>query len=430
MKYVQPYGISDPNASYINGNPSTGTRGSIPPAAGIEHPQREIVNFLNDTGGIAPADTDLHQLAKAVQAGGVNYADDVGTANQLVINLTPAPPALRKGLHVFTTVAFDNYVGGPTTLNLNSLGPKLIKHLDHSDLNEAELKAQTLALFVYDGTYWQWMSAPFANVVTGTLSGNLDYYVNWTTGNDSNNGLTAGSPFKHIQHAIDLSKSFNMNNYNITIHVANGTYDERLWLWPLSGNGSVFVIGNVGSPASCTINPSSTGGVCIHWGSIFPTQGYEFSGFKLTSTSTDGNGYAGEGIYGGFGANRFTDMEFGACQSAHVHITSSCKITMGGPSTKWNISGSAPYHFLVGGQCEVLNYQPTMLISGTPNFSAAFIVAEGLSYVGARWTSITGSATGTRYLITQNSIVNTGGLGASYLPGNVGGSVSSGGQYL
>ena len=61
MKYKQPYGVSDPNAAYINGNPSTGTMGSIPPAASIENPQREIVNFINDSG-LTPTDADLHQL--------------------------------------------------------------------------------------------------------------------------------------------------------------------------------------------------------------------------------------------------------------------------------------------------------------------------------------------------------------------------------
>ena len=48
MQYNPPYGVSDPNAPYINGNPSTGTMGSIPPAASIEYPQREIVNFISD----------------------------------------------------------------------------------------------------------------------------------------------------------------------------------------------------------------------------------------------------------------------------------------------------------------------------------------------------------------------------------------------
>ena len=41
MKYNQPYGITDPEAPYINGDPSIGRQGSIIPAAAVEFPQRE-----------------------------------------------------------------------------------------------------------------------------------------------------------------------------------------------------------------------------------------------------------------------------------------------------------------------------------------------------------------------------------------------------
>src|SRR4029077_15468777 len=96
MKYNQPYGISDPNGSYINGNPSTGTMGSIPPAASIENPQREIVNLIADAGG-TPSDADLHLLARGVQGGRLNYAIDNGTANALAINVTPPLLAYAAG---------------------------------------------------------------------------------------------------------------------------------------------------------------------------------------------------------------------------------------------------------------------------------------------------------------------------------------------
>ena len=77
MLYNQPFGVSDPNAAYINGNPSTGTMGSIPPAASIEFDQREIVgviSYANATGridynGVAcapPSNSDLLQLTKAI----------------------------------------------------------------------------------------------------------------------------------------------------------------------------------------------------------------------------------------------------------------------------------------------------------------------------------------------------------------------------
>jgi hypothetical protein len=77
MKYNQPYGISDPNAAFINGNPTTGTMGSIPPAESIEYDQREVVAVIQwahdhgyfDYANVAcanPSNTDLTQLLKAI----------------------------------------------------------------------------------------------------------------------------------------------------------------------------------------------------------------------------------------------------------------------------------------------------------------------------------------------------------------------------
>ena len=87
MQYNQPYGVSDPNAPYINGNPSTGTAGSIPPAASIEFPQREIINLITDAGLVAPSNNDLHQLARSVQSHLLVSDDDVGTVNQLQVTM-------------------------------------------------------------------------------------------------------------------------------------------------------------------------------------------------------------------------------------------------------------------------------------------------------------------------------------------------------
>lgn len=77
MQYNQPYGISDPEAIYVNGNPSTGTMGSIPPASSVEYDQREIVAVIKyafdrgliDFNGIpcaSPSNSDLTQLLKAI----------------------------------------------------------------------------------------------------------------------------------------------------------------------------------------------------------------------------------------------------------------------------------------------------------------------------------------------------------------------------
>ena len=45
--------------------------GSIPPAASIENPQREIVNMITSSG-LTPTDADLFQLAKSACKAGTS----------------------------------------------------------------------------------------------------------------------------------------------------------------------------------------------------------------------------------------------------------------------------------------------------------------------------------------------------------------------
>jgi hypothetical protein len=71
MDYSQPYGTPNPPPGtfprYINGNPVTGTEGSIPPATTFDENQIEIVNVILNAG-LTPSHTDLTQLWQAIQA--------------------------------------------------------------------------------------------------------------------------------------------------------------------------------------------------------------------------------------------------------------------------------------------------------------------------------------------------------------------------
>jgi hypothetical protein len=152
MQYNPPYGVSDPDAPYINGNPSTGTMGSIPPAASIEYPQREIVNFINSSD-LAPDNGDLTQLAKGVQSGTVSYGVDTGSANVLSAQLSPVPDQYAPGMMVRILVAQDNT--GPSSLALNALGAANILE-NGATLVGGELLKNSVRLFIYNvGHYWE-----------------------------------------------------------------------------------------------------------------------------------------------------------------------------------------------------------------------------------------------------------------------------------
>lgn len=99
MKYNVPYGLPDETTlygtPYINGNPTTGTMGSIPPAASIEYDQREIVAVIqwaadhgyHDMAGALcanPTNADLQQLLKAIF--GIVNANKLTAAQTYYVN--------------------------------------------------------------------------------------------------------------------------------------------------------------------------------------------------------------------------------------------------------------------------------------------------------------------------------------------------------
>lgn len=67
MEYVPPINgdEEDPDRPYIDANPALGIEGSRPPAASIEHTQREIVNAIA-AAGLVPDKNDLTQLAQVL----------------------------------------------------------------------------------------------------------------------------------------------------------------------------------------------------------------------------------------------------------------------------------------------------------------------------------------------------------------------------
>ena len=159
MKYNQPWGISDPNASYINGNPTLGVRGSIPPAASIENPQREIVNVLLDVGLAAPTDADLAQLSKAVRYMRPQYLVDTGAVNAIAVTMNPAPAAWPTAANIavnplafFVTMAATNSNAAVTIAIAGLAGTKAVVKRDGTLPAVNDLVTASTYLMVFDGT--------------------------------------------------------------------------------------------------------------------------------------------------------------------------------------------------------------------------------------------------------------------------------------
>lgn len=155
MKYVAPYGSSDPNAPYVNGDPSTGQMGSIPPAAAFEHPLRELVSLITKSG-LTPSELSLVQAAIAVRSQAMNYRTAGGTANALSITLDPAPAAWSDLIGMPLNLLLSATNTGAATLAVTGLtGTKSILRPGGAALVPGDLGAGGILRGIYDGTAFQ-----------------------------------------------------------------------------------------------------------------------------------------------------------------------------------------------------------------------------------------------------------------------------------
>lgn len=447
MKYEQPYGVSDPNASYINGNPSTGTMGSIPPAASIENPQREIVNLITDAG-LVPTDADLTQLAKGVQGGKLVYGVDTGTANAYSMNVTPALTAYAAGQR--WTVKIANTNTGPSTLNINGLGARHIVYPQGGEMIGGELLAGGIVTLVDDGTHLQ-----LQNVTTGVgavtggwifLTAPKDYYVNAATGDDtlydgSSAAFVSGKkgPFKTIQQALNQVPLFNLNGQAITIHVADGAYPQSLGTPIQNGAGYVALVGNHASPTNCAIQ--SAGGITA----LSVAGGRWFvDGFFVTyGSGAPAAGQTGDCIAVGNGTLSLGNITFGSAYRAQLAVGALGYVNLGAisPAALASIitiaaGSTAQFHMLcqnsgvIAVPTDPTKY-PQLVVPGAVSFSSAFACPSLLGEISVIYGSISGAASvsGPKYNVFMNGILFTGGAGVNYYPGSSAGTVSSGGQY-
>ncbi|QOX63661.1 hypothetical protein FRZ06_10010 [Anoxybacterium hadale] len=90
----------------------------------------------------------------------------------------------------------------------------------------------------------------------------LAYYVNTTTGNDSNSGLASGIAFKTLQKAIDSIPP--IVNHTITINVVEGTYNEDVLCEGFTGKGRIYINGDTRVSTSRSVKSISCGNSAIY----------------------------------------------------------------------------------------------------------------------------------------------------------------------
>lgn len=330
---------------------------------------------------------------------------------------------LQWNLQLANTVLMGPVSGGAAAPTFRNIGDSDLSALSSAVLTATSRSPNTVLAGPASGgsgasSFRALVAADLPAVYRQVLQSSTTWYVNPSTGNDSNPG-TSGSPFLTIAHAVAVATSYDTNSLSHTIQLQNGTYalTSTVFLPTILGGGNITILGNAGSPASVTISAAS------NIGSVIATlQGatgaWHLSSFTISAATTTFHISASSA-----GASvGVTGVVFGAAVTAHAVASFDGNIQLSGNT----ITGGAGVHAYAPQGGIILFNSGTYTLTGTPAFSNSFVYATqlGLIYVSAAPT-FSGSATGSTYTAIYNAVIETNGV---TFPGNAAGTTGTGGQ--
>jgi hypothetical protein len=263
-------------------------------------------------------------------------------------------------------------------------------------------------LNIYDGTTWK--SASFQLALPSTT-----YFVN-TTGSNANNGLSAATPFQTIQFAINTVQVLTGAPSAFTIQISPGTYAENLIIAQTYSNNTITLVANPSTSNTSVIINSATGDTITIKDSFVILQSLRFVP-------------SGSGTRAIVATNRsqvtVTSCSFASSTDQTIYSLNKAIVTV---TDNTCTGGSQIFYFVDSNANLILSGKQNFI--GSSSFSNAFIYAWGMSLVTttATWTN-TGSVTGRRYVVDENSFVRGTAAAANYFPGNSAGTTLNGGLY-
>ena len=238
-------------------------------------------------------------------------------------------------------------------------------------------------------------------------------------GSDTNTGLanSAGGAFATLQKAYDTIAALDLRGFTATIKIGHtvtltaGLACDK----PLIG-GTLVIEGDTTTPSNTVVH--ITNGQCFEVREPITVIIQHLT--LRTSTS-------GHGVLVGHAGARVT------CVSVHSQaIAGYCFYVVPGQLSivgNYSISGSQQGHYVATDGGGIRFSLITVTLTGTPNFSLAFAYAASIAAIATAGVTFSGAATGQRYNVSLNSVIQTFGGGANYFPGSVAGTASTGGQY-
>jgi hypothetical protein len=252
------------------------------------------------------------------------------------------------------------------------------------------------------------------------------FYVNGTSGNDSNNGLSAGTAFATIQGAVNKITTSYIAMAGVGVQVANGTYNG--FSVPRGLISSWNFQGNSASPGSVMIN-ASTVGINAGRGITISENAAVVSGFSINSF------YEAVVVIGS--TAQVSNCHFtGSPNAAAIGAYAGSEIEVSGAL---NFTGTFNSAFFAGdgsifrtGYLDAASGRTVTVTFSSATFTGAVvtIVRSGTGFLIPSQVTWSGTPTGKRFDALSNGTISSNGGGVNFIPGTIAGTTSTGGQYL
>lgn len=398
---------------------------------------------VNNTAGTGTpyvaewANRQLQQIRRVVRNSGVSltYADDQlgyaiqqglqwvgsfgGTANALLATMVPAQPTLVAGTEIKGLITATNT--GSATLNVNGLGALPIALPDGTPLTGAEMVIGGVASLIYTGSGYVLLAQSLLGFQR-ILAVNTTFFVNNSSGNDANTGLTSGTAWATVAHALKVLATFNLNGNIVTLKLALTGIDYAMPTnFVAPSNGQLVILGDTAAQASYTL----AGAPAANLGVVDATGGsVALRGLTVKYTGGGGSGLVGNSCSISLQNVTFATTVVGA--NALILSSTGCVCTIGA-GCFLNGSAGAALEFANGG---VIQQGAIVGISGSPSFTAfALGTNAGVFTVTTTGLSFSGTCSGQRFNLANAAGANTNGAGVNYFPGSSAGVVTSPAYY-
>lgn len=276
------------------------------------------------------------------------------------------------------------------------------------------------------------------------LTKSKNFYVNGTTGSDvldEGRGESEAKPFKTIQAAINyVTSDYNINIYVATIRIADGVYTEDIKLSKYtSTTGVVQLRGNASDRGRVVIKGCIWGGQSLgRWDVQYITiknkpgatsiGSFNYFGvlsqngttIEIFNCAIDVSEAAPEGgikvpVHAGGGEIQIRTLDGTAGLSV---------VDDGEGETSRILYGTLAGNIMMAADIDLMNVSVSVAVLFLSNLSVFTLVSSG-----GTLPKFTGSATGKRYDVRENSIAAVLAQGPDFIPGTIAGTTSTGGQY-